>query len=337
MPLPPASTPSVRADRPQPPLSPATASSRTPRNVSSSIQIENGSERECISTIADERLGFRLREQWKSRKSPRTRWIDVILCPACALPAYTHGASNDLGVAGGYAIMPYSTTFGLSGWCRTLRSGTEGSGGKARTVPRLRGEGGSAREAPAHPFLPRHSAEAPRRTRRFGYRDRSMEDSQRRALPSTRGFGAQSAQSRPPSPRAGGRRRAGSCGASSQQAPNPELGRARRQPAAAVQQDGYGTGSPGGLSGLGWSLREDTQARGRGRCSRRPARPAPSRLREDCRHLRGSLRVSNSFAASYARSGRRSAANTRTTWCSSIRRSCSSRFNDRLSRDVDWS
>lgn len=31
--------------------------------------------------------------------------IDVILCPACALPAYTHGASNDLGVAGGYAVL----------------------------------------------------------------------------------------------------------------------------------------------------------------------------------------------------------------------------------------
>ena len=31
--------------------------------------------------------------------------IDVILCPACALPAYTHGASNDLGVAGGFAIL----------------------------------------------------------------------------------------------------------------------------------------------------------------------------------------------------------------------------------------
>lgn len=31
--------------------------------------------------------------------------IDVILCPACALPAYTHGASNDVGVAGGYAVL----------------------------------------------------------------------------------------------------------------------------------------------------------------------------------------------------------------------------------------
>jgi len=31
--------------------------------------------------------------------------IDVIICPACALPAYTHGASNDLGVAGGYAVL----------------------------------------------------------------------------------------------------------------------------------------------------------------------------------------------------------------------------------------
>ena len=31
--------------------------------------------------------------------------IDVIICPACALPAYTHGASNDLGLAGGYAVL----------------------------------------------------------------------------------------------------------------------------------------------------------------------------------------------------------------------------------------
>ncbi|HEX6309755.1 MAG TPA: amidase family protein [Longimicrobiales bacterium] len=31
--------------------------------------------------------------------------IDVILCPACALPAFTHGASNDLGLAGGYAVL----------------------------------------------------------------------------------------------------------------------------------------------------------------------------------------------------------------------------------------
>jgi fatty acid amide hydrolase len=31
--------------------------------------------------------------------------IDVILCPPCALPAYRHGASNELGVAGGYAIL----------------------------------------------------------------------------------------------------------------------------------------------------------------------------------------------------------------------------------------
>jgi fatty acid amide hydrolase len=31
--------------------------------------------------------------------------IDVILCPACAVPAYTHGASKDLGLAGGYAVL----------------------------------------------------------------------------------------------------------------------------------------------------------------------------------------------------------------------------------------
>lgn len=31
--------------------------------------------------------------------------IDVIPCPACALPAYTHGASNELGLAGGYAVL----------------------------------------------------------------------------------------------------------------------------------------------------------------------------------------------------------------------------------------
>ena len=31
--------------------------------------------------------------------------IDVILCPACALPAYTHGASSDLGLGGGYAVL----------------------------------------------------------------------------------------------------------------------------------------------------------------------------------------------------------------------------------------
>ena len=31
--------------------------------------------------------------------------IDVILCPACPLPAFTHGASNDLGTAGGYTIL----------------------------------------------------------------------------------------------------------------------------------------------------------------------------------------------------------------------------------------
>jgi Asp-tRNA(Asn)/Glu-tRNA(Gln) amidotransferase A subunit family amidase len=28
--------------------------------------------------------------------------IDVILCPACPLPAFTHGASNDLGTAPSY-------------------------------------------------------------------------------------------------------------------------------------------------------------------------------------------------------------------------------------------
>ncbi|HEX6251319.1 MAG TPA: amidase family protein [Gemmatimonadaceae bacterium] len=31
--------------------------------------------------------------------------IDVVVCPACALPAYTHGASNDLGLGGGYAVL----------------------------------------------------------------------------------------------------------------------------------------------------------------------------------------------------------------------------------------
>ena len=31
--------------------------------------------------------------------------IDVILCPPCALPAYTHGASQQLGVGGGYAVL----------------------------------------------------------------------------------------------------------------------------------------------------------------------------------------------------------------------------------------
>jgi fatty acid amide hydrolase len=31
--------------------------------------------------------------------------IDVILCPACPLPAFTHGASNELGTAGSYAIL----------------------------------------------------------------------------------------------------------------------------------------------------------------------------------------------------------------------------------------
>lgn len=31
--------------------------------------------------------------------------IDLILCPACPLPAFTHGVANDLGVAGGYTIL----------------------------------------------------------------------------------------------------------------------------------------------------------------------------------------------------------------------------------------
>jgi Asp-tRNA(Asn)/Glu-tRNA(Gln) amidotransferase A subunit family amidase len=31
--------------------------------------------------------------------------FDLILCPACALPALTHGSSRDLGVAGGYAAL----------------------------------------------------------------------------------------------------------------------------------------------------------------------------------------------------------------------------------------
>jgi fatty acid amide hydrolase len=31
--------------------------------------------------------------------------FDAILCPACALPAFTHGSSRDLGVAGGYACL----------------------------------------------------------------------------------------------------------------------------------------------------------------------------------------------------------------------------------------
>jgi fatty acid amide hydrolase len=31
--------------------------------------------------------------------------FDLILCPPCPLPAYTHGASQQLGVAGGYAIL----------------------------------------------------------------------------------------------------------------------------------------------------------------------------------------------------------------------------------------
>lgn len=31
--------------------------------------------------------------------------IDAILCPPCALPAYTHGASADLGQAGGYGLL----------------------------------------------------------------------------------------------------------------------------------------------------------------------------------------------------------------------------------------
>jgi fatty acid amide hydrolase len=31
--------------------------------------------------------------------------VDVILCPACALPAFTHGSSRDLLTAGGYSIL----------------------------------------------------------------------------------------------------------------------------------------------------------------------------------------------------------------------------------------
>jgi fatty acid amide hydrolase len=31
--------------------------------------------------------------------------LDLILCPTCALPAYTHGASAQLGVSGGYAVL----------------------------------------------------------------------------------------------------------------------------------------------------------------------------------------------------------------------------------------
>jgi fatty acid amide hydrolase len=31
--------------------------------------------------------------------------IDIILCPACPLPAFTHGASNELGTAGTYAML----------------------------------------------------------------------------------------------------------------------------------------------------------------------------------------------------------------------------------------
>jgi fatty acid amide hydrolase len=31
--------------------------------------------------------------------------FDIILCPACALPAFTHGSSRDLATAGGYATL----------------------------------------------------------------------------------------------------------------------------------------------------------------------------------------------------------------------------------------
>jgi fatty acid amide hydrolase len=31
--------------------------------------------------------------------------FDVILCPACALPAITHGSSRDLALAGGYTAL----------------------------------------------------------------------------------------------------------------------------------------------------------------------------------------------------------------------------------------
>lgn len=31
--------------------------------------------------------------------------IDIILCPACPLPAFTHGSSNELGTAGTYAML----------------------------------------------------------------------------------------------------------------------------------------------------------------------------------------------------------------------------------------
>lgn len=31
--------------------------------------------------------------------------FDLILCPACALPAFTHGSSRDLGLAGGYTAL----------------------------------------------------------------------------------------------------------------------------------------------------------------------------------------------------------------------------------------
>ncbi|HZW52552.1 MAG TPA: amidase family protein, partial [Candidatus Elarobacter sp.] len=32
--------------------------------------------------------------------------FDVVLCPPCALPAFTHGAARELGLAGTYSLLP---------------------------------------------------------------------------------------------------------------------------------------------------------------------------------------------------------------------------------------
>lgn len=43
--------------------------------------------------------------QTRFAASLESNGIDVLLCPPCALPAFTHGASHDLGVAGGYGAL----------------------------------------------------------------------------------------------------------------------------------------------------------------------------------------------------------------------------------------
>ncbi len=77
--------------------------------------------------------------------------IHIILCPPCALPAYTHGASGVLGTAGGYSIL-YNV--GLPRRRGAVHAGESGGRVDADTRARHRGEDcydrGDGKRRPAH-------------------------------------------------------------------------------------------------------------------------------------------------------------------------------------------